>query len=400
MYWTYSWLALLILLLVESQSYRVGPAEIDSIVQGTPASSAPISVTAVLIMIWVIDIGWKELKEVLREGLWNHFKQLWNILDFLMVALYLAQFALRLVAIFKLHVFSSQSTVADDWARKANENNFQPVAVADVLFSIFTIVVFIRAVSLFTFHPFLGMLLISIGRMFGDIVKFVSMGGLVTFAFACGLNQLYWFYGTMHEYLCTNYSQSNLQTVDCSQSLGFNTLFNSLQSLFWTWFGMTDLSTVELRPGNSPVDVFQIQEWPAIAETAGKVIYALHHVVEVLVLANLLIAIISDSYTRAEEVKRTDWGFEVVKNSLHYLQVDVSLPPPFTLIMSVRNGLARALSALCGRHNKLSHSATDEHTAVHPSQPPLATKQETCYKEVVGSLVTRYLLRKERRLES
>ncbi|XP_078577530.1 short transient receptor potential channel 5-like [Branchiostoma floridae x Branchiostoma japonicum] len=400
MYWTYSWFALLILLLVESQSYRVGSAEIDSIVQGTPVSSVPISATAVLIMIWVINIGWKELKEVLREGLWNHFKQLWNILDFLMVALFLTQFALRLVTIFKLHVFSSQSTVADDWARKANENSFQPVAVADVLFSIFTIVVFMRAVSLFTFHPFLGMLLISIGRMLGDIVKFVCISGLVTFAFACGLNQLYWFYGTMHEYLCTNYSQSNLQTVDCSQSLGFNTLFNSLQSLFWTWFGMTDLSTVELRPGNSPVDVFQIQEWPAIAETAGKIIYALHHVVEVLVLANLLIAIISNSYTRAEEVKRTDWGFEVVKNSLHYLQVDVTLPPPFTLIMSMRNSLVRVLSALCRRHNKISPSVTNEHTAVHPSQPPLSTKQDSCYKEVVGSLMTRYLLQKERRLES
>ncbi|CAH1252045.1 TRPC5 [Branchiostoma lanceolatum] len=300
MYWTYSWIALLILLLVESQSYRVGTAEIDSIVQGSPATSAPIAVTSILIMIWVIDIGWKELKEVLGEGLLNHFKQLWNILDFLMVALYLALFSLKLVAMFKLHAFSSQSTVADDWSRKANENSFQPVAVSDVLFSIFTIVVFIRAVSLFTFHPYLGMLLVSIGRMLGDILKFVSMGGLITFAFACGLNQLYWFYGTMHEYLCANYSQSNLKTVDCSQSLGFDTLFNSLQSLFWTWFGLTDLSTVELKPGTSPVDVFQIQQWPAIAETAGKAIYALHHVVEVLVLANLLIAIISDSYTRAE----------------------------------------------------------------------------------------------------
>ncbi|XP_035670067.1 short transient receptor potential channel 5-like [Branchiostoma floridae] len=139
----------------------------------------------------------------------------------------------------KLHVFSSQSTVADDWARKANENSFQPVAVADVLFSIFTIVVFMRA----------------------------------------------------------------------------------------------------------------IQEWPAIAETAGKIIYALHHVVEVLVLANLLIAIISNSYTRAEEVKRTDWGFEVVKNSLHYLQVDVTLPPPFTLIMSTL--LSTRLSHHCQR-NKIA----------------------------------------------
>ncbi|XP_078667232.1 short transient receptor potential channel 5-like [Branchiostoma floridae x Branchiostoma belcheri] len=391
-YWTYSWLTLLVLLLVESQSYRVGTAEIDSIVQGTPVAAKPISVPAMLIMIWVIDVGWKELKEVLGEGLLNHFKQLWNILDFLMVALYIAQFALRLVAIFKLEVYSSQSTVADDWALKANENSFQLVAVADVLLSIFTIVVFLRAVSLFTFHPFLGMLLVSIGRMLGDIQKFVSMGALFMFAFACGLNQLYWFYGTMHEYLCSKYSQSNLQSLDCTQSLGFDTLFNSLQTLFWTWFGLTDLTTVELTPGTSPVDVFQIHQWPAIAETAGKVIFALHHVVEILVLTNVLIAIISDSYTRAEEVKRTDWAFVVQKNQMYYLKVDVPLPPPFGLIMSVRNALCRALSALCGRRK-------NEQAAVHPSQSSLPTKEDS-YKMIVSSLKTRYLLRKERQLES
>ncbi|CAH1265671.1 TRPC5 [Branchiostoma lanceolatum] len=398
MYWTWSWLVLLILLLLESQAYRLGPSEIDSIIQGTPASTEPVSGTTILIMIWVIDVASKDLQEVRREGLMSHFKQFWNILDFLMVAVYLAHFALRMVAFFKLDAYTEQGTVADDWAHKANEIRFQPIAVADVLFSIFTIIVFMRTVSLFMYYRFLGMLLISIGRMTVDIMKFIVMGGLILFAFACGLNQLYWFYGTMHQYLCSKLSESNLQALSCSKAQGFDTLFNSLQSLSWAGFGVVDLSLLDLHPGTSPVNVFQIQEWPVITETAGKLVFGLFEVIGVLVLVNLLIAIMSDSYTRTEEVKRIDWGFIVMKDMLHYLKVDVSLPPPFTLIMSVRNALVRPVLALCGRRNNPPDTDTNVERAVHPSQSPLPAKQDV-YKLIVGRLITRYLLRKERGLD-
>ncbi|XP_078594393.1 short transient receptor potential channel 5-like [Branchiostoma floridae x Branchiostoma japonicum] len=397
MYWTYSWIILLVLLLVESQSYRVGPAEIDSIVRGTPVPSIRISPSAILIMIWVTDIAWKNLQDVRSEGLMEHFKHLWNILDFMMVAVFLAQFTLRVWASLNLDVYSADSTVADDWARRANENTFQPIVVADALFSIFTIVVFIRAISLFTSYRFLGMLLISIGRMFMDIAKFIVFSGLILFAFACGLNQLYWFYGTMHQYLCSKYSQSNLQTA-CSNLFGFDTLSNSLQALFWTGFGVLDLTTLDLKPGTSPVDLFQIQEWPVITETVGKVIYTMYQVIGVLVIVNLIIAIMSDSYTRTEEDKRTDWAFTMIKQQLYNLDVDVSLPPPFALMMSVRNALVRPVLILCGRRNNPPDSDTNAERAVHPAQSSLPAKQDV-YKMVVGRLITRYLLRKERSLE-
>ncbi|XP_035677774.1 transient-receptor-potential-like protein [Branchiostoma floridae] len=258
--------------------------------------------------------------------------------------------------------------------------------------------------SMFIYNRFLGMLLISIGRMAVDIMKFVVLDGLVLFAFALGLNQLYWFYGTMHQYLCSNYSQSNLQALSCSKSQGFDTIFSALQSLFWAGFGVVDLSTLELKPGTSPVNVFQIQEWPVITETAGKLVFGLYEVIGVLVLINLLIAIMSDSFTRTEEVKRIDWGFVVMKDVLRYLKVDLSLPPPFGLIMSVRNALVRPVLALCGRRN--NPPDTDNNIskfvqverAIRPSQSSLPAKQDV-YKMVVGSLMTRYLLRKERSLE-
>ncbi|KAI8504051.1 hypothetical protein Bbelb_181190 [Branchiostoma belcheri] len=221
---------------------------------------------------------------------------------------------------------------------------------------------------------------------------------LILFAFSCGMNQLYWSYGTMHHYLCSNYTQSNLQSLGCSKSLGFDTLMNSFQSLSWASFGLIDLSVLDLKPGTSPVKEFQIHEWPAITETTGKLVFGFFEVIGVLILINLLIAIMSDSYTRTEEVKRTDWAFVVMRDVLRYMNLEVSLPPPFALIMSVRNALVRLVLSLCCRRNNTPDSDNNVERAVHPSQSPQTVKQDV-YKMVVGSLKARYLLRKERGLE-
>ena len=46
-------------------------------------------------------------------------------------------------------------------------------------------------------NPHLGPLQISLGRMVVDILKFFSVYILVLFAFACGMNQLLWYYAEM-----------------------------------------------------------------------------------------------------------------------------------------------------------------------------------------------------------
>ncbi|XP_035677174.1 short transient receptor potential channel 4-like [Branchiostoma floridae] len=398
--WNMSWFMLMALLLIETQYYQVGRVEIDSIVRGTPllVPYTEVSVAQTLIMLWVAGILLEELQEVQHEGLGRYFRQFWNILDFTLVALYLAQMALRLVAYVQLGVYD-QDTVATQWMIKASPHTFEPVAVADVLFSLFTITVFMRSLSIFSHYRYLGTLMISIGRMFADIVNFISMDGVVTFAFACGLNQLYWYYGTVHEYLCEEYSKGNLKTVDCQRSHGFSTILKTVESLFWATFGITDLSMLELDPDSSTLEALRIMEQPVLTETVGKLIFVLFHATVVLVLLNLLIAIMSDSYQRTQDEKRRDWTFSIVKDMLFYMRVDLSLAPPFNLLLLVKTSVSRLLCAVCRQGNRRSpHSAIGQ-GSVHPSSPSKQERQEK-YKMMIDRLVNRYLLRKERETEN
>ncbi|XP_066283084.1 short transient receptor potential channel 4-like [Branchiostoma lanceolatum] len=396
--WNMSWFMFMALLLIETQYYQVGAVEVDSIVQGTPlrVPYIELSVSQMFIMLWVASIFLEELHEVRLEGFGRYFRQFWNILDFTLVALYLAQLALRFVAQARLDVYS-EDTVATVWMTKAKPDIFRPVAVADAIFSLFTIAVFMRSVSIFGHNRYLGTLMISIGRMFADIVNFLSMSGLVAFAFASGLNQLYWYYGTVHDYLCEKYSKSNLKTVGCQASHGFSTLFKTLESLFWATFGISDLSMLELDPDNNTLEALRIHEQPVLTEAVGKLIFAMFHVMVVLVLLNLLIAIMSDSYQRTQDDKRRDWTFAIVQHTMFSLRVDLSLAPPFNLLLLLKNGVSWLLCALCRRGNRRSpHTAGQG--SVHPPSPSQQERQEK-YKMIIDRLVNRYLLRKERQME-
>lgn len=60
----------------------------------------------------------------------------------------------------------------------------------------------LKLVHIFSINPYLGPLQISLGRMVIDIIKFFFIYALVLFAFACGLNQLLWYYADMEKQQC------------------------------------------------------------------------------------------------------------------------------------------------------------------------------------------------------
>lgn len=93
-------------------------------------------------------------------------------------------------------------------------------------------------------------------------------------------------------------------------------MFESIQTLFWTGFGEVDLETFDL-PGMKPYTRF----W-------ALVIFATYSVINVTILLNLLIAMMSNSYS-VIEVYHIDFFFfffvtthqhTLTSNLLHHLQ--------------------------------------------------------------------------------
>ena len=74
--------------------------------------------------------------------------------------------------------------------------------ISEGIFAAANIFSSLKLVYIFTINPHLGPLQISLGRMVHDILKFSVLIILVVFAFACGLNQLFWYYARMKKDEC------------------------------------------------------------------------------------------------------------------------------------------------------------------------------------------------------
>lgn len=80
--------------------------------------------------------------------------------------------------------------------------------MAEGLFAAANIFSSLKLVYIFSVNPHLGPLQISLGRMVGDILKFLSVYILVLFSFACGMNQLLWYYADMEKQVCDSGSRN------------------------------------------------------------------------------------------------------------------------------------------------------------------------------------------------
>lgn len=196
--------------------------------------------------------------------------------------------------------------------------DFDPQLIAEGLFAGANIFSALKLVHLFSINPHLGPLQISLGRMVIDIVKFFFIYSLVLFAFACGLNQLLWYFADLEKQKCYHKPSgaadwenmgdacmkwrrfgkyvrrlgagkesrtTPTKTAALKNILSFDfSLFESSQSLFWASFGMVGLENFELEGIKS-----YTRFW-------GLLMFGSYSVINVIVLLNLLIAMMSNSY--------------------------------------------------------------------------------------------------------
>ncbi|POI21947.1 hypothetical protein CIB84_014306, partial [Bambusicola thoracicus] len=162
---------------------------------------------------------------------------------------------------------------------------WHPTLVAEALFAIANIFSSLRLISLFTANSHLGPLQISLGRMLLDILKFLFIYCLVLLAFANGLNQLYFYYETQ-ETKCKGIrcaEQNNAFSTFSLWTLFFR-LFETLQSLFWSIFGLINLYVTNVQPKHE------------FTEFVGATMFGTYNVISLVVLLNMLIAMMNNSY--------------------------------------------------------------------------------------------------------
>ncbi|XP_057676446.1 short transient receptor potential channel 2-like [Corythoichthys intestinalis] len=322
-------------------------------------------------MVWVVGFFWYECKEVWIEGLRSYFLDWWNCLDMMVLSMYLASFSLRVLIMLKGHflcldtngteecVYFTQ-TVRDDWHQE------DPQLIAEVLFAVTSMMSFTRLAYILPAHESLGTLQISIGKMIDDMMRFMFILMIIGTAFLCGINNVY---------------------VPYVISSHLGRLNETFHFLFWTMFGVANQDYVDM-----PQFV--------LAEFVGRILYGIFTLVIVIVLLNMLIAMITNSFQKIEDDADVEWKFARSKLYLSYFREGLTMPVPFNVIPSpkalfyILRGIFRRICC-CLNWNSVKY----------PPIPPLSDKKgsedkQVPYRQQVSrALVQRYIESARREFE-
>ncbi|XP_077141282.1 short transient receptor potential channel 5 [Ranitomeya variabilis] len=356
---TGSYLTFLFLLLLASQHI----VRTDLHMQGPPPT-----VVEWMILPWVLGFIWGEIKEMWDGGFTEYVHDWWNLMDFAMNSLYLATISLKIVA----YVKYNGSRPREEW------DMWHPTLIAEALFAISNILSSLRLISLFTANSHLGPLQISLGRMLLDILKFLFIYCLVLLAFANGLNQLYFYYETS-----ASEEPNNCKGIRCEkQNNAFSTLFETLQSLFWSVFGLLNLYVTNVKARHE------------FTEFVGATMFGTYNVISLVVLLNMLIAMMNNSYQLIADHADIEWKFARTKLWMSYFDEGGTLPPPFNIIAS-----PKSIWYLCKWiHYQLCPGKRDEELQKQHENLKTFTErhadnliQNQHYQEVIRNLVKRYV---------
>lgn len=339
---------------------------------------SPATIVELMILGYVIGLIWSEIKQIWMQGALEYIHDMWNIMDFVTNSLYLATFTLRLLAWLQVRKEKAERNPYAFEERK-HWDAYDPNLIAEALFAGANIFSSLKLIYIFTVNPHLGPLQISLGRMVSDIVKFISVYFLVLFSFACGLNHLYWYYSALRAEEC----EAGI-THSCDiRYRSFANLFEILQSLYWAVYGLVDLEHAHL------------DEPHKLTELIGKLMFGSYSMIAIIILLNLLIAMMSNSYQLIYSQADEEWKFARSRLWISYFTEGATVPPPFNIIPSPKSftNMITIFKSLMLAHTPEQKQA--KWSNVRSTVKNINTR-EIKYQMVIRNLISRYIMNKQR----
>ncbi|EDW39273.1 GL13501 [Drosophila persimilis] len=279
------------------------------------------------IILYIMALILEELKSLYSDGLFEYIMDLWNIVDYISNMFYVTWILCRATAWVIVH--------RDLWFRgidpyfpREHWHPFDPMLLSEGAFAAGMVFSYLKLVHIFSINPHLGPLQVSLGRMIIDIIKFFFIYTLVLFAFGCGLNQLLWYYAELEKNKCyhlhPDVADFDDQEKACTIWRRFSNLFETSQSLFWASFGLVDLVSFDLAGIKSFTRFWAL------------LMFGSYSVINIIVLLNMLIAMMSNSYQIISERADTEWKFARSQLWMSYFEDGGTIPPPFNLCPNMK----------------------------------------------------------------
>ncbi|KAL7844276.1 hypothetical protein SRHO_G00228150 [Serrasalmus rhombeus] len=349
--------------------------------------TTPFTWMEMLIIFWVIGMIWAECKEIWSQGPREYLLEPWNMLDFGMLAIFIAAFVTRMMAFW--HTYAAQCYVDKHYTNITNitlplEVEYfrlpridwlpsDPQLVSEGLYAIAVVLSFSRIAYILPANESFGPLQISLGRTVKDIFKFMVIFILVFLAFMIGMFNLYSYY------------------LGAKQNDAFTTIEESFKTLFWAIFGLSEVKSVIVNNGHKFI------------ENTGYVLYGVYNVTMVIVLLNMLIAMINSSFQEIEGDADVEWKFARAKLWFSYFEEGRTLPVPFNLMPSPKSvlGLGLGMKALLLKLLEKHKAITKGEAELSELGDNKGTRETSLrYKKIMKRLIKRYIIKAQMDKES
>ncbi|GIY89980.1 short transient receptor potential channel 4 [Caerostris darwini] len=211
---------------------------------------------------------------------------------------------------------------------------YDPVLVGDAIYAIASIMAFCRLIIWCKLNCKLGPLTVSLKHMLGDVSRFFVLFSVIVIAFSIGMNSIYKYYENSEQ--CTRggsyYHHGN----------EFQTLFQTGNNLFWAIFGkgepyFADIYNCQNKTNGQFFGEITVDEnRHYFTEAIGYGMWGMYHFIACLVILNMLIGMMAESYQRVQENADMEWKFACSTLWLSVFDVNCLVPPPFNLLPSLQ----------------------------------------------------------------
>ncbi|KAM6900635.1 short transient receptor potential channel 1 [Xenentodon cancila] len=338
----------------------------------------PLEMIDYLLIVWIIGMVWSDVKRLWYEGLEDFLDESRNQLSFVMNSLYLATFALKIVA---------HSKFRNEQDERKNWDAFHPILVAEGLFAFANVLSYLRLFFMYTTSSILGPLQISMGQMLQEFGKFLGLFLLVLFSFTIGLTQLY---GKDHKNPDKK-SPKDCEGIFCQQQSNdaFHTFMGTCYALFWYIFSLAHVALFVTR----------INYTEELRSFVGAMIIGTYNIVVVIVLTKLLVAMLHKSFRQIANHEDKEWKFARAKLWLSYFDDKCTLPPPFNILPSPKT-ICYLVTSM--RKWICSHTTKGKMKRQNSLKEwkNLKQKRDENYQKIMCCLVHRYLTSTRQKMQS
>ncbi|CAL1261675.1 unnamed protein product [Larinioides sclopetarius] len=274
-------------------------------------------------------------------------------------------------------------------------SGYDPVLVGDAIYAIASIMAFCRLIIWCKLNCQLGPLTVSFKHMLGDVARFFVLFAVIVISFSIGMNSIYKYYQNSEQ--CSRggdyYHHGN----------EFQTLFQTGNNLFWAIFGKGEPHFADIyncqNKTNGKVSMDEIitdENRHYFTEAVGYGMWGMYHFIACLVILNMLIGMMAESYQRVQENADMEWKFACSTLWLSVFDISCLVPPPFNLLPSIQWFMTQyKWMRTVGKGEKhsayLTPSEKKESYIKHEKERLEKKCEDEKYEKLMVQLIRRYL---------